>query len=86
MTREWTGTVSTQTTVVQHQNGKLIMKEAEQRERQAEYFCTVLNRPDLETSAPSQGSNRITEMKKAPISCQETEEVITQAKENTAPI
>ena len=85
ITRELTGSVSAQPTVVQDVNGKLLTKEDEQRERWAEHFCTVLNRPDPETPAVVEDSNTTIEMKKGPITCKEIEEAIMETKGNRAP-
>ena len=68
--------MSTQPEVVQDQNGNLLTKEAEQRERRTENFCTVLNRPDPEIPTLIQDSNRVIEMKKGHISCNEFEDAI----------
>ena len=85
ITRELTGTVSAQPTVVQDKNGKILTKEAEQRERWAEHFSNLLNRPDPVTTAVIQETGREVEMKRGPITCKEIEDAIMETKGNRAP-
>ena len=85
ITRQLTGSWKTQPAVVRDKEGKALSKEEDQRNRWAEHFENVLNRPDPERPAEIQGRGRELEMIKGPITCQEIEKAIRETKGNRAP-
>ena len=58
ITRQLTGSWKTQPAVVRDKEGKALSKEEDQRNRWAEHFENVLNRPDPERPAEVQGRER----------------------------
>ena len=85
ITRQLTGSWTTQPPVVRDKEGKVITKEEDQRTRWAEHFQEVLNRPDPVRPAEIQDRACELEMIKTPITCQEIEEAIRETKANRAP-
>ena len=85
ITKILTGGFNNKTNVVKDKNGVVLTKEEEQRERWAEHFKEILNRPDPEEEAAIEDMGFNIEMKRGRITQQEIIEAIKSTKANRAP-
>ena len=78
------GRFTNRTTAVRDRNGQMLATQVDQRNRWAEHFREILNRPDPEEEADVDDTGFYIEVDHEDIIQQEIEQVITQTKGNRA--